>query len=214
LPATIYIRHRIYGFRYLAPSLLPYRDARRTARHLWSFSRPGAASSESSMASPTTPPAAALHPTVKPSVLVNNYRLVPPAPPRPWQEAAATFPPPGALELFLLPGLQRRRAPGGTPRLPGGTPRLHGKPSRSGQGSARRASPPSKLTFWQGALRGNALPPSTARPCLFALEVPGLSATSQHKPIRTTARKGNTAPWRRPVGCNCLILLLFVVTPG
>jgi len=53
-----------------------------------------------------------------------------------------------ALEPVPLPGRQRRRAPGGAPRL-------HRKPSRSGPRSARRASPPSKLALWQGALRGN-----------------------------------------------------------
>jgi len=116
-----------------------------------SFSSAGAASSESSMASPTRSTCCCVAPSREAFGLGEQDRLVPPASPRPWQGGAAIFPPPGALEPVQpvpLFGLQWRRAPGSTPRL-------HRKPSRSGLRPARHASLPSKLTLWQGALRGN-----------------------------------------------------------
>jgi len=86
------------------PSPLPqHRDARRScAPPLVAFASAGAASSESSMRAMTTSPAAALHPAVKPLVGEQPQdRLVPSAPPRPRQGAAAACSPPGVLEPVL-----------------------------------------------------------------------------------------------------------------
>ena len=79
----------------------------------------------------------------------------PAAPPRPWQEATAALPLPGALKPVLPPRLLRGRR---REMLQTYIENL------SAPGSVGRASPPSQLSLWQGATWGRCTPQQQSAP--------------------------------------------------